>query len=67
MFTNLFLKLISDAVLLALGIALSHFIIIGSAIGQSKFMLLLPFCFLLAGINIFIRMVEIHNSLTGKE
>ena len=67
MFFNLFLKVAGDAVLLALGIAVAHFIIVGTAIGQSNFFAMIPFCFILAVANLIIRMAEIHKSLTNKE
>ena len=66
-FLGLFFKALADAFLLALGIAVAHFIIIGSAIGQSNFIEILPICFIFAIINLFIRLTEIHKALTKKE
>jgi len=66
-FLGLFFKALADAFLLALGIAVAHFIIIGSAIGQSNFIEILPICFIFAVINLFIRLTEIHKALTKKE
>lgn len=63
---GLFFRALADAFLLALGIAAAHFIIIGSAIGQSNFIGILPLCFIFAVINLIIRMVEIHDRLTNK-
>ena len=67
MFLNLLLKIAGDAVLLALGIATAHFIIVGSAIGQTNFFAMLPICFMLAVANLGIRMVEIHKTLKNRE
>lgn len=67
MFINLFLKIVSDAVLLAMGIALAHFIIIGSAVGASGFVEILIISFVFAIINIGIRMLEIHKTLKNRE
>lgn len=66
-FLGLLFKALADAFLLALGIASAHFIIIGSAIGQSNFIGILPICFIFAIINLFIRLTEIHKALTKKE
>jgi hypothetical protein len=66
-FLGLFLKALADAVLLALGIAAAHFIIVGTAIGQTNFFAMLPICFVLAVANLIIRMAEIHKSLMNKE
>lgn len=67
MFVNLSMKVVADAVLLALGIAAAHFIIVGTAIGQANFFAMLPICFVLAVANLIIRMAEIHKSLMNKE
>ena len=67
MFFNLFLKVAGDAVLLAFGIAVAHFIIVGTAIGQNNFFAMLPFCFILAVANLIIRMAEIHKTLKNRE
>jgi hypothetical protein len=67
MFVNLSMKVVADAVLLALGIAAAHFIIVGTAIGQSNFLAMLPLCFLFAILNLFIRMAEIHKALKNRE
>ena len=65
-FLGLFFRALADAFLLALGIAVAHFIIIGSAIGQSNFIGILPLCFIFAVINLLTRMIEIHKKLTDK-
>jgi hypothetical protein len=67
MFVNLSMKVVADAVLLALGIAAAHFIIVGTAIGQTNFFAMLPICFVLAVANLIIRMAEIHKTLMNKE
>ena len=67
MFINLSMKVVADAVILALGIAAAHFIIVGTAIGQSNFFAMLPFCFILAVANLIIRMAEIHKTLKNRE
>jgi hypothetical protein len=61
------MKVVADAVILALGIAAAHFIIVGTAIGQSNFFAMLPFCFILAVANLIIRMAEIHKTLKNRE
>lgn len=67
MFINLSMKVVADAVILALGIAAAHFIIIGTAIGQSNFLAMLPLCFIFAILNLVIRMAEIHKALKNRE
>ena len=67
MFINLFFKIAGDAMLLALGIAVVHFIIIGSAVGASGFVDILLVSFVFAIINIGIRMLEIHKTLKNRE
>jgi hypothetical protein len=67
MFINLSMKVVADAVILALGIAAAHFIIVGTAIGQSNFLAMLPLCFIFAILNLVIRMAEIHKALKNRE
>jgi len=67
MFVNLSMKVVADAVLLALGIAAAHFIIVGTAIGQTNFFAMLPICFVLAVANLIIRMAENHKRLMNEE
>ena len=67
MFFNLFFKIAGDAILLAFGIAVAHFIIIGSAVGASGFFEILIISFVFAIINIGIRMLEIHKTLKNRE
>jgi hypothetical protein len=50
-----------------MGIALAHFIIIGSAVGASGFVEILIISFVFAIINIGIRMLEIHKTLKNRE
>jgi hypothetical protein len=66
-FLGLFFRALADAFLLALGIAVAHFIIIGSAIGQTNFFAMLPICFMFAIANLVVRMMEIHKTLKNRE
>jgi len=67
MFINLFFKVAGDAILLAMGIAVAHFIIIGNAVGASGFIEILLISFVFAVINLVIRMLEIHKTLKNRE
>ena len=67
MFINLFFKVAGDAIMLAFAIAVAHFIIIGSAVGVNGFIEVLLISFVLAVINLVIRMLEIHKALKNRE